>query len=348
MIDYSNCSIEKVLVHRVGNKVNEEELVLSESMLRLQSERAEELLKDYFLSSFNSPEMYYLNHPSGNPENNPLWENCSRILEEPSSFIAVSQSIAQALFDATEHPNIKSGDLYLVLLRNINQEGDVCDAIGLFKSETNEEFLRLLESEKDFEMTTETGLAINKLDKGCLIFDLEAEAGFRVSILDRAARGSEAQFWRDTFLQLRAKSDDYHHTRNFLSMTKDFVTEQVAQEFEVTKTDQIDMLNRSIEYFKVNDRFDQEEFGQVVFGDPEVVNSFQDYGHEFQEQNDLDIEMDFAISAPAVKKQSRVFKSVLKLDKNFHVYIHGNKDLIERGVEDDGRKFYKIYYNEEN
>jgi len=55
----------------------------------------------------------------------------------------------------------------------------------------------------------------------------------------------------------------------------------------------------------------------------------------------------FEISAQAVKKQSKIFKSVLKLDKNFHIYIHGDKELIEKGVEKDGRKFYKIYYKEE-
>jgi len=38
----------------------------------------------------------------------------------------------------------------------------------------------------------------------------------------------------------------------------------------------------------------------------------------------------------------------LKLDGNFHVYIHGNKDMIERGVDDDGRKYYKLYYEEES
>jgi hypothetical protein len=38
---------------------------------------------------------------------------------------------------------------------------------------------------------------------------------------------------------------------------------------------------------------------------------------------------------------------VLKLDKNFHIYIHGGRDMIERGVDESGRKYYKIYYNEE-
>ena len=67
----------------------------------------------------------------------------------------------------------------------------------------------------------------------------------------------------------------------------------------------------------------------------------------YREDNDLEIEDQFEISKPAVKKQSKVFKSVLKLDKNFHIYIHGNKDMIERGVEKDGRKFYKIYFESE-
>ena len=53
------------------------------------------------------------------------------------------------------------------------------------------------------------------------------------------------------------------------------------------------------------------------------------------------------ISAPAVKKQAKIFKSVLKLDKNFHIYIHGNREMIEQGVEKDGRKFYKIYFEKE-
>jgi len=56
----------------------------------------------------------------------------------------------------------------------------------------------------------------------------------------------------------------------------------------------------------------------------------------------------FEISAKAVKNQSRIFKNVLKLDKNFDIYIRGNRDLIEQGVDENGRKYYKIYYNEEN
>lgn len=54
------------------------------------------------------------------------------------------------------------------------------------------------------------------------------------------------------------------------------------------------------------------------------------------------------ISPQAVKKQARIFKSVLKLDKNFHIYIHGNRELIQQGTEKDGRKYYKIYFENES
>jgi len=63
----------------------------------------------------------------------------------------------------------------------------------------------------------------------------------------------------------------------------------------------------------------------------------------------LNFDDEFSISTNAVKKQSRVFKSVLKLDKNFHVYIHGNKDLIEKGFDSGmGMHYYKIYFEEEH
>lgn len=37
-------------------------------------------------------------------------------------------------------------------------------------------------------------------------------------------------------------------------------------------------------------------------------------------------------------------KLVIKLDRNFHVYIHGKRDKIEEG-EDKKGKFIKLYYD---
>ena len=107
-------------------------------------------------------------------------------------------------------------------------------------------------------------------------------------------------------------------------------------------------MNRSVEYFKSNESFEKEDFEKKVFQNDELIESFRKYDSNYRQENEIDLTESFDISIPAVKKQARVFKSVLKLDKNFHIYIHGASELIEQGVDEDGRKFYKIYYKEES
>ncbi len=55
------------------------------------------------------------------------------------------------------------------------------------------------------------------------------------------------------------------------------------------------------------------------------------------------------INKDAVKGEQRFFKQVLKLDKNFHVYIHGQRKFIEKGY-DAARdmSFYKLFFRDEN
>jgi hypothetical protein len=42
-------------------------------------------------------------------------------------------------------------------------------------------------------------------------------------------------------------------------------------------------------------------------------------------------------------------KSVVKLDNNFHLYIHGRHELVEKGYDEEkGMKFYKVYFVNES
>lgn len=131
-----------------------------------------------------------------------------------------------------------------------------------------------------------------------------------------------------------------------LSLTKNFVTKELPQQFEVSKADQADLLNRSVAFFKEKETFDMDEFVNEVIEQPAVIESFHKFKDNYAQREDIEIADSFEINGTAVKKQARAFKSVIKLDKNFHIYIHGDRDLIEQG-EDEKGKFYKVYYNKE-
>ena len=78
----------------------------------------------------------------------------------------------------------------------------------------------------------------------------------------------------------------------------------------------------------------------------EVAGLKCNYSAHCLEEEGIDRFDTFYISDAAVKKQSRSFKSVIKLDKNFHIYVHGDRRMIEQGEDEKGR-YYKVYYKEE-
>ncbi len=348
MIDDASANLEKLSVHHIGNKINGEDLKISKSMLQTADNELNELLIKYFLSPFNSAEYYNFTFTNGDFNLNPLYHFASDIFKNAKSFHANSIHIAKHLFEVSNHSQIKSGDLFVAYFSDLTLNNKLVNAIGIFKSENRQAFLKLDRANNDFELNHDEGINIDKLDKGCLIFETEEEKGFKVCIVDKANKSVEAQFWKESFLMLQTCNDDYHQTKDFLDITKSYVTKQLAEEFEVNKTDQIDMLNRSMEYFKSRDNFNKKEFEKEVFQDPGIIKSFREFDDNYRIENSIDLEESFEISVQAVKKQSIIFKNILKLDKNFHIYIHGDKDLIEPGVEKDGRKYYKIYFEKES
>jgi hypothetical protein len=345
--DFSNTKIKNCIVHHVGNRTNGEELFLSKNTLTIEDQRLHELLLKFFLSPFQNLELFSFTFSNEEFQLNPVYNYACDIFNSPASFLKKSKDLAKLLYETSNHPQIKAGDLFIVRLKDVQWNNQTCEALGIFKSENRQDFLQLEKNENEFILNTEDGINPDKLDKGCLIFNLEAETGLRVAIIDKANKSSEAQFWRETFLNIKPCRDEYHYTKEFLNIARDYVTKQLHEDFEVNKADQIDLLNKSVEYFKKHENFDKNEFEKEVFQDKGVIKSFREFDQSYREVNEIEIEDQFEISPQAVKKQNRIFKSVLKLDKNFHVYIHGDRELIEHGVDKDGRKFYKIYYEEE-
>ena len=335
--------IQNLALHFVGNKQADDGVLCSKSLLDTNDEMRN-ILHEYFLQVFLAEEHFHFIHEN-ELKFNEVYSIVSDIFDDPESLYINSVKLAKHLYEKSDHPKIKAGEFYVVHFTDCTIAGEHCDAVGLFKSENKDTFLRVWTSMDGLDLTPEQGINTKKLDKGCLIYNVERENGYLVTIVDNTNR-SDAHFWTDEFLHVFQKANEYFHTNTVLSLTKNFVTKELPQQFEVSKADQADLLNRSVAFFKEKETFDMDEFVNEVIEQPAVIESFHKFKDNYAQREDIEIADSFEINGAAVKKQARAFKSVIKLDKNFHIYIHGDRDLIEQG-EDERGKFYKVYYNKE-
>ncbi len=334
--------LQHLALHQVGNKSQGEILFLSQDLVTVDDQLEESLLS-YFLDHFKDYEYFHLDHSDSSA--NDVYLAAKKIFEDPTTLHFQSSQLARRLFNLATHPQIKSGDFYVAYINDVLLEDELVNCVGLFKSETKDLFLQLRKHADQISIELGEGTYIGKLDKGCLIYQREQEKGYRVAIVDTAAK-SQAQYWRDTFLCLKPCEDDYYHTQQVMGMTKSFL-DQLPMEFETERPDQIDMMNRSLDYFKSKEQFNEQEFAETVFQDLDVAEAFGEFTSNYRQSQPSEAAYDFNLDEQAVKKQAKQFKSVLKLDRNFHVYIHGDRSQIMKGEEENGRKYYKLYYSQE-
>ncbi len=345
-LDFTQIELKQLITHHVGNKLRDEKFILS-SEVSIIEDATKNLLLKYFLLPIKSEEYFAFSHPI-KIDLNEIYRTVQDIFLTPKLFIDSSQSIAKLLYEQSMHPKIKEGELNITYFSNIFLDDEKVEAIGIFKSETNVPFIKMTNKNSKFSINHDYGFEIKGMDKGCIIFNVDQKNGYKVLIVDNVNKSVQAQYWKDDFLKVKPISNDYIQTHQFLGIAKDFITKEISGDFEISKTGKIDLLNRSVEYFKSHDNFDKTEFEKEIFQNLEIIELFKSYDLRYQEKNDIELMDSFKISQQAVKKQTRIFRKVLKLDKNFHIYIHGNRELIEQGVENDGRKFYKIYFQKES
>jgi hypothetical protein len=154
----------------------------------------------------------------------------------------------------------------------------------------------------------------------------------------------QIHYLKEKLIGARPVPNSFHQTADMMNLSNTLIREFLPPE-QVDRREKSDLLQRSLSYFKDNERFHEDDFCQQVLEEVGGQDTFKTFRQSLGMEQDDAIEFD--ISKEAVQKQGRIFKSVLKLDKNFHVYIHGDKRLIERGKDESGRKYYKLYYDQE-
>lgn len=346
MIQLYEALISKCIVHFVGNKANDDGVHIASKELSINAITLD-AMGDYFFRSFIGIEDYYSFVHLSNVNLNTVYSYISSIFNNLNRFTTESANIAKFLYEQSSHPKIKAGELYIAYIQNCILDGCYTDAIGIFKSENKDKFLKLTATKQGYNINSEIGTNIKKLDKGCLIFNKKSDQGYVISVIDNTNKGTDARYWVDDFLHVKQIKDMYSNTENILTLAKSFVTKELPKTDLVSKNEQISLLNKALQYFKEHETFDLVGFTEEVIVEPEIVDKFKTYKNDFETSNDFTIDNKFQISESALKKQQKSYKRAINLDKKIQIIINGNSDCIERGTDSRG-KFYKIYYyNEE-
>lgn len=331
--------LEELAIHKIGSKSNMEGVKLSESPVVLNPIMAE-LLKSYFLLAFSDEGLYKFSHPN-TIEWNEVFSFAKEIFAH-GNFQEYSKEIAKHLYDRSEHPNIKSGELYVAYFKNCILDGETIDAIGLFKSENKDTYIRINDVDGGYSLESQLGINIKKLDKGCLIFNTHKDDGYLVSVVDNSNRG-EAKYWVEDFLQVKPRNDAYTQTQNAMTMCKCFISQLSS---DINKAEKAAMMNRVVDGLK-HDSVNISNVAESAFGNDLSVG-FNSFRNEYQETHDVRFDDTFQGKPESIKRRAVGSMTTIKLDKNFDVSIHGGEQFIERGYDEErGMKYYKLFFNEE-
>ena len=354
MFNFSEIQLEKLVVHKVGNKLREEGVVLASEVCELTDGNVEESLLKYFLSAFKDKVVYSFFHET-DLHLNELYMYVSSVFIDQRRFLEQSVNVVKHLYEKSTHPQIKGGEFYMAYFSGCLINDEKVDAIGIFKTERKENYLRVTQRRSDFMIDVDQGINLRKLDKGCIIFNTESVNGYRVAIVDAINKpANEAVYWKDDFLRLTDVQDEYFQTQKHLALCQDFVENVYAPMHNANKRDQVVFINNAIDYFDKNTEFQIDDFVEQVVKEPELIQQFKEHKELLEINQGVQTAQAFSISNPAVKTVKRKVNNTIKLDTGMEIKLKsqasedGDNSFIERGFDQlKGMHYYKVYFHEE-
>lgn len=298
-----------------------------------QNEDSNILFTNWLTNRFSREEIYGINLVDDSSQ---LRNLIGETFDQPDAFLDHSRSIVESYLRLLQ-PD--SAHLVIAIINNILIDDELCQGLIIGVPDDISPFLSELVSDDMGIPIVSHGFPLTNLSYGALVLYTFKDDGYRVSLKQAFGKSVEMSHLKNDLLQLRPIEDPFHQTKSYLDMCSSFVKERLSDEPGINKVDKAEILNKSISYFKNVETFNEESFLDEVLPDEDVSSAFKQYSNSYKTEKQIEIPDSFDVSQHAVKKSQKVFKSVLKLDKNFHIYIHGDKNLIKKGAEPDGRKY---------
>ena len=356
MIFFQDSRISDIHVNWVGNKFREEGFSINEVPLLFNNnystdelQHLEQLLLTLISKKISKTDLIHQFSPiNENLGFNSSYDIVYKYFHHLISAKTMAEYFTALMYSCMNHPKLESGIFLMVHLEEVQFEGEYRDAIGIFKLSSMIEGLQCAHNSERYDIRPSGKIfSIENLDLGAIILNTDSENGYKV-LIHCSGSVNDLIMFKDYFLKLRVFNNDYIKTSNFMNVFKNFVTEKLDDSLEVENMDKVDLLNRAINHVSDNETLIIDEFTINVIGNHEVSNVFNNYLKNFQEEMEMELPDQFTLSSTAVKKAKASYKQVIKLDKNFHLYVHGKRDLVEKGFDESkGMNFYKVYFENE-
>ncbi len=329
--------IKAAVVQRVGNKSNDDGVSFSDSLCQMDG--VEEHLLSLINSSFRFDDwkqFFFID----DLELNPTYRFVSKIFNDESCLVKQANNLARHLYEQSIHPNIKIGEFYVVLLNGCEIDGVETNALGLFKSEVMETVLKVKMEKNHLVLSPEMGMSLKKLEKGCIVFNVDKENGYKVTVVDNTSSKTDAHYWADNFLHVRDCNDDYHQTAKLVDMFTGFVQLQKGE----SEKDSAITAKKTVELLKSEEVLQVAELANIICDSEEQKKAFETYRQAYEEEHGS---FDDAVNivAKAANRKPVTKMNILKLGKDFEVkIINPNADIVAGEDTVKGKNYYTLYY----
>ena len=328
--------IELATIQVVGNKTRGEGM--SGALTLADVSESSDFLIKLIEKSFTMDDLKCFSYIES-VELNPVYQFASKIFEDKEAFLKQSVNMATYLYDQSVHPNIRSGELYVLLLE-CEYKKNAVEAIAILKSEKKDPFLATDNDGREISVRTIYGTGMKGLDKGCLILNVDKENGYVVGTVDNTNNGSDAQYWTDSFLHVTDCDDDYHQTVKLMDMCKGFV----KQQDDLTDMERAIAAKRTADVFAAGETIQVDALADMICEDDKLKLEFAADREAFEKQNggfadEVNVVKKAAIRKPVTKM------TTLKLGADFEVKVLNPEAKIEGGIDKkSGKKYYTLYY----
>lgn len=333
--------IVRMIVHTVGNKDREEGVGFSKKELDFKEIKGD--VENLIEKSFNMSDQYqFYFEPDINL--NPIYTFVRTMFSEPDRFVEQSNLIAKILYERSNRPNIKGGELNVIYLSDCEIDGDQVDAIALLKMEQKEMMVRYVRDENGVKVVREEGINLAKVDKGCLIYNVKEDDGYRLAVVNKLLKNEDKKYWVEDFLHVRSCQGSYRQTTSLIGLCKDFMKEGLT---DCDKMQKSLIAARAQNAIIANEEIDLDEFADEVFQSATLADRFIEYKETSEYAAELPND-GFKIEKKIPKRMVAMPSNVIHLDGNFDIVVKGGEENIMRGVDGrNGMKFYKLFYQSE-